>query len=235
MLELYPPELIWPTRVPTLYFVMSVAIHECVRGRKPRGQGASRRGEILAAASRIFLEEGFAHATMRRIAAAVGVSTTALYVYFPDKYALLQAIAEATFTELLAVLEANQQSGAPLPGRFRAGLRAYIEFGLSRPDAYRLTFLSSAASATRTACKPCDTLKAIEAADHSFAILQHDIEEMMQAGLLRPGPSLPMAEAIWACLHGTTALLLDQAKHVTTPPECLIERVIDMIVAGLAN
>jgi hypothetical protein len=44
-----------------------------------------------------------------------------------------------------------------------------------------------------------------------------------------------MAEAIWACLHGTTALLLDQAKHVTTPPECLIERVIDMIVAGLAN
>jgi AcrR family transcriptional regulator len=213
---------------------MSVAIHECVRNRKPRGQGASRRGEILAAASRIFLEEGFAHATMRRIAAAVGVSTTALYVYFPDKMAILQAIAEATFTDLLAVLEANQQRPAPLPERFRAGLRAYIEFGLSRPDAYRLTFLSSSASSSRT-CKPCDTLQPIEAADHSFAILQHDIEAMMEGGLFRPGPSLPTAEAVWACLHGTTALLLDQCKHVTTPPESLIERVIDMIVAGLSR
>ena len=212
---------------------MSAVIHECVRSRKPRGQGASRRGEILAAASRIFLEEGFAHATMRRIAAAVGVSTTALYVYFPDKEAILRAIAEATFTELLAVLEANQRSHASLPERFRSGLRAYIKFGLSRPDAYRLTFLSS--SASRTACKPCDTLQPIEAADHSFAILQHDIEDMMAAGLFRPGPSVPVAEAIWACLHGTTALLLDQCKHVTTPPESLIERVIDMIVAGLSK
>ncbi len=222
-------------RITTLYFVMSAVVHDCVRVRKPRGQGPSRRGEILAAASRIFLEEGFSHATMRRIAAAVGVSTTALYVYFPDKYAILQAIAEATFTELVAVLEANQRGDVPLPERFRAGLRAYIEFGLSRPDAYRLTFLSSSASASRTACKPCDTLQAIEAADHSFAILQHGIEEMMAAGLLRPGPSLPAAEAVWACLHGTTALLLDQAKHVTTPPDCLIDQVIEMIVDGLAK
>jgi AcrR family transcriptional regulator len=206
-----------------------------VRIRKPRGQGPCRRGEILAAASRIFLEEGFAHATMRRIAAAVGVSTTALYVYFPDTEAILRAIAEATFTELLAALEANQHQQGPLPERFRAGLRAYIDFGLSRPDAYRLTFLSSSASASRAACKPCDTLQAIEAADHSFAILQHSVEELMEAGLFRAGPSLPAAEAIWACLHGTTALLLDQAKHVTTPPACLIDQVIEMIVAGLAK
>ncbi len=209
---------------------MSVTVHQSPRTRKPRGQGASRRGEILAAASRIFLEEGVAHATMRRIAAAVGVSTTALYVYFPDKDAILRAIAEATFTELLDVLEASQRQGASVPDRFRAGLRAYVEFGLARPDAYRLTFLSSPAS--RIASKPCDTIEALQAADHSFAILRHGVEEMMAAGLFRACSSECTAEAIWACLHGVTALLLDQAGHITTPPECLIQQVIDTIIAG---
>ena len=121
--------------------------------RKRRGQGASRRGEILAAATHIFLQEGVAHATMRRIAAAVGVSTTALYVYFSDKDAILQAIAEATFAELLHALEASQKGDGSDLDRFRTGLRAYIEFGLARPDAYRLTFLSSPVG--RAGPRPC--------------------------------------------------------------------------------
>ncbi len=192
------------------------------RTRKPRGQGASRRGEILAAATRIFLEEGTANVTMRRIAAAVGVSTTALYVYFADKDAILQAIAEATFAELLGALEASQRTGGTPAERFRAGLRAYVGFGLARSDAYRLTF---------GAPSPCDT---IQAADHSFAILQHGIEEMMQAGLFRPGPSEPAAEGVWACLHGLTVLLVDQAQHLSTPPERLTDQVLNMVIAGLA-
>jgi len=208
---------------------MSASTHQSLRTRKPRGQGASRRGEILAAATRIFLEEGVAHATMRRIAATVGFSTTALYVYFPDKDAILQAIAEATFAELLEALETSQRDGAALPERFRAGLQAYIEFGLSRPDAYRLTFLPPPASRTRP--NPCDAT--IQAADHSFAILQHGVEDMMAAGLFRPGPSEPAAEAIWACLHGITALLLDQADHITTPHGQLVQQLIDMAMAGL--
>lgn len=207
---------------------MSTSTHQSPRTRKPRGQGASRRGEILAAATRIFLEEGIAHATMRRIAAAVGFSTTALYVYFPDKDAILQAIAEATFADLLEALEASQRDGIAVPDRFRAGLRAYIDFGLARPDAYRLTFLTSPAS--RPQPSPCE---AIQAADHSFAILQRGVEDMMAAGLFRAGPSEPAAEAIWACLHGITALLLDQAVHLTTPHEQLIQQVIDMAIAGL--
>lgn len=192
------------------------------RTRKPRGQGASRRGEILAAATRIFLEEGTAHATMRRIAAAVGVSTTALYVYFADKDAILQAIAEATFAELLDALEASQRTGGTPAERFRAGLHAYVGFGLARSDAYRLTFCAPS---------PCDS---IQAADHSFAILKRGVEEMMEAGLFRPGSSESAAEAVWACLHGLTALLVDQAQHLSTPQDRLIDQVLDMATAGLA-
>jgi len=203
---------------------MSHTLHLPPRTRKPRGQGASRRGEILEAATRLFLDEGIAHATMRRIAAAVGVSPTALYVYFPDKDAILQAIAEAWFAELLSSLEASQRDHDSVADRFRAGLRAYVDFGLARPDGYRLTFLNKAT--TRVGCDD------IPAADHSFAILQRGVEDMIAAGAFRQTCSECAAEAIWACLHGVTALLMDQAPHVETPPAALIDHVIDMIVVG---
>ena len=193
--------------------------------RKPRGQGASRRAEILAAATRIFLEEGVAHATMRRIATAVGVSATALYVYFPDKDAILRAIAEATFAELLLALEAAQHGPGTQAERFRAGLHAYVAFGLQHGDAYRLTF-----GAPLSGTLPCD---GIADADHSFAILQRGIEDGMASGVFRPGPSGPAAEAVWACLHGITMLLLDQARHLETPVDVLASRVIDLALAGL--
>ena len=203
---------------------MSVSTHDPVpRTRKPRGQGASRRGEILRAATRIFAEEGVANATMRRIAGAVGLSTTGLYVYFPDKDKILQAIAEMAFAELLQALERSSQGLDPETG-LRAGMRAYIEFGLAHPDVYRLIFLSR-----RSGPQPCDD---IPAAVHSFDILHHGIEAMMAAGQFRPGSAAVAAEAAWACLHGVTALLLDQRRHLDTPPEQLIEAVIDTVIAA---
>src|SRR3712207_2879540 len=57
--------------------------------RKAKGDGHLRRGEILEAAERIFVAEGYEGATIRRIAEEVGVSSTALYLHFPDKQAIL--------------------------------------------------------------------------------------------------------------------------------------------------
>jgi AcrR family transcriptional regulator len=97
-----------------------------VRTRKPRGQGASRRGEILEAAKRLFTEEGFAHATMRRIAA-----------------------------EVVRLRETQGNTGATL-GRLQAGLRAYVEFGLERADEYRLTFQVRKARTMKDPCAETD-------------------------------------------------------------------------------
>ncbi|MBV9750638.1 MAG: TetR/AcrR family transcriptional regulator [Acetobacteraceae bacterium] len=200
--------------------------------RKPRGQGASRRGEVLAAAKRLFLEEGYEHATMRRIAAEVGVSAAALYGYFPDKEAILRAIAEVTFSELLVRLEESQRGDALPLERFKAGLRAYVAFGLARPDEYRLTFLAKMITPERRADACPD---GIDAADRSFAILERGITELMDAGVFAPGDTVAVAEAMWACLHGTTALLLDHPDHLQTSPDQLVEAVIAMMLGGLTR
>ncbi len=200
--------------------------------RKPRGQGAARREEILAAAKRLFLEKGYEEATMRRIAAEVGVSAAALYGYFPDKDAILRAIAEVAFGELLARLEESQRGEAPPLDRFRAGLRAYIAFGLARPEEYRLVFLWRPPAPEHQAGE--GGRGGIEDAGRAFAILERSIAALMQAGDLAPGDSLAAAEASWACLHGATALLLDKREHVQTPPERLAEAVVDLVLRGLA-
>jgi AcrR family transcriptional regulator len=208
---------------------MSIAIST----RKPRGQGAARRGEILAAAKRLFLAEGYEHATMRRIAAEIGVSAAALYGHFPDKEAILRAIAEATFGELLVRLEESQRGDDPPLDRLRAGLRAYVAFGLARPDEYRLVFLTKMIT-PRHRADPCAG-PAIEAADRSFAILERGVAALMTQALpAAPGETLATAEAIWACLHGTTALLLDQPEHLLTPADRLVDAVIGLVLRGVA-
>ena len=192
------------------------------RTRKPRGQGPSRRGEILAAAKRLFLQDGIQHATMRRIAADVGVSSTALYVYFPDKTAILDAIAEAMFEALLVAYATSQDAALPALARFRAGLMAYVDLALSRPDEYRLTFDPK----SQQACAN------VEAADRSFDMLVANVAGLMDAGLFRPGTPLAVAEALWACLHGAVMLLLNQPEHVDTAPHVLVDTVVDAAIRG---
>ena len=88
--------------------------------RKPKGEGHSRRGEILAAAERIFVEHGYEGATIRKIADEVGLSSTALYMHFPDKGAILQEICRDAFARLIASNAAVADEAAPPEQRLPA-------------------------------------------------------------------------------------------------------------------
>ncbi len=201
--------------------------------RKPRGEGQSRREEILAAAKRLFLTEGYEHATIRKIAAAVGVTSGTLYLYFPDKDAILRAIAEATFGVLLVRLQAVWAEQTEPMERMRAGMHAYVRFGLAHPDEYRLTFLSkmmAEAVPGRSACR-----EEIESADRSFEVLMNEATGLIRAGQFRDMDPVMAAEALWACMHGVTALLLDHADHLETPAERLASTVIDAALRGLCR
>ncbi len=207
--------------------------HATKSDRKPRGQGASRRGEILDAAKRLFLTEGFERATIRKIAASVGVSSAALYLYFPDKDAILRAIAELTFDTLLARLEESQRQADTDLERLRAGLRAYVAFGLAHPDGYRLTFLAKMMASCGPG-RPADPPDHLPAADRSFDLMVNGIGRLMQAGVFRSADPVLTAEAVWASLHGVTTLLLDQREHLESDTDALVTAVIDMVVRGLS-
>ncbi len=69
--------------------------------RKAKGDGHLRRAEILEAAERIFVVDGYEGATIRKIADEVGVSSTALYMHFRDKDEILHEICLGLMQSLL--------------------------------------------------------------------------------------------------------------------------------------
>ncbi|MES2917128.1 MAG: helix-turn-helix domain-containing protein, partial [Pseudomonadota bacterium] len=62
----------------------------------------AKRDEIVAAARRLFVDEGFDATAMSRLATAAGVAPNTIYWYFKDKDEVLVAVLDAEFSAGLA-------------------------------------------------------------------------------------------------------------------------------------
>ena len=79
------------------------------QARVPRQErGRARVAALMAAAAELFAEKGFAATTMTEIAARASAAIGTLYLFFPTKEALAQAILADRADELSAVLDALQ-------------------------------------------------------------------------------------------------------------------------------
>ena len=112
-------------------------------GRKKRGEGHTRREEILQAAKVLFLEQGYEATTIRRIADRVGVSAPALYLYFQDKEQMMLALCDQTFGYLIGSISEIEATVSDPRERIRRFGEAYLKFGLAHPDEYKLIFLGT--------------------------------------------------------------------------------------------
>src|SRR5580658_9448581 len=97
--------------------------------------GAARdalRERLCEAAARIFVEEGEAALSMRRLAAEAGCSPMAPYRHFADKAALIAAVRAAAFGRLADALDS-----VAADGRHRAADigEAYVRFAHENPAA----------------------------------------------------------------------------------------------------
>jgi AcrR family transcriptional regulator len=188
--------------------------------RKARGDGHLRRGEILAAAEAIFVAEGYEGATIRRIAEEVGVSSTSLYMHFPDKGAILLEICKVTLQHLL---ESNRAVAAlPLDPvtRVRRMLEAYIRFGLENPNAYRLVFIEERDNAE-------------DLGRQCYEVFSQTVGQIAAEGRLRATCPEAATQALWAACHGLISLLVTRPGWAGEPPETLMQVLLDGLFFGL--
>jgi AcrR family transcriptional regulator len=89
------------------------------------------RAAILEAAGRMIEKEGLKGLSVREAARRAGVSHNAPYRHFPDREALLAALAAEGFSRLTRALE--NRSGRELA-------EAYVGFALEQPQRFRLMF-----------------------------------------------------------------------------------------------
>jgi AcrR family transcriptional regulator len=96
---------------------------------------------IAVAARRLLDKEGAEAVTMRRVAAAVGITAMAVYRHYPDRKGLLNALADSGFEDLAAQLAAVRMSGS-LEERMARVLEVNLSFGLENPRLFELMFLT---------------------------------------------------------------------------------------------
>ena len=89
---------------------------DVVKARVPqRARGRARVAALMAAATALFVEKGFASTTMTEIAARAGAAIGTLYLFFPTKEALAQSILAESADDLSTALEALGERCAGLP------------------------------------------------------------------------------------------------------------------------
>lgn len=93
--------------------------------------------DLLEAGKRVFLEVGFRDASLRKIAAMLGVTTGAIYRYYTDKEALFDAIVSGPAEELVNQYRTAQQEYAKLP--LEAQLQGIA--GLSEESSWMMDFI----------------------------------------------------------------------------------------------
>lgn len=97
---------------------------------------------IAQAARALLEEEGESAVTMRRVAAAAGITAMAVYRHYADRDALLNALADEGFEELDRRFAAVSLSGS-LDSRLDQLLAANLDFALGHPRLFELMFLST--------------------------------------------------------------------------------------------
>ncbi len=187
------------------------------------------RREILAAARQMFAEEGYEAVTMRKLAARIEYSPTAIYLHFRDKEAVLEAVCEETFASLATRLEKLAARGLPPLEFLREGLGLYVTFGLQHPDDYTLTFT------LRHGKDQADPAGfSASAGSRAFEVLRVALRACVDSGDL---PTLDVdvaAQGLWAAVHGLVSLFIAHTAFPWVARRRLIDHTIDTMIAGLA-
>jgi AcrR family transcriptional regulator len=196
--------------------------------RKAKGDGHLRRAEILEAAERIFVAEGYEGATIRKIADEVGVSSTALYMHFQDKGCILLEICERTLTLLL---ERNREIAAkPLDPvvRTKMMLEAYMRWGMEHPNAYQLVYCGRP---IQTGLWPEG--KTSDVSSQAYDAFSTVVREIAAAGRLRTGTGDSAAQALWMSCHGVVALLASRPHFNWADRDELVQVTLEGLLNGL--
>lgn len=200
-----------------------MAVEQTRRRRNPRGQGDQLREDMIRAASRLLADPAAPPLTLRGVARAAGVAATSVYLHFDDTDALVLAVAERHFGELVEAQRIARDAAATPRDAVRAMALAYCEFGLANPGLYQVMF-GSPLPAVDPARIPGRT--AFEQRTGAVAAF---------LGGDAPDAAFAVSALIWQLLHGTVSLRISRAVFPWPPLAETVTKGVDMILDDAAT
>jgi AcrR family transcriptional regulator len=189
------------------------------------------RNALIEAGRVILAEEGSAGLELRKVARRAGVSHAAPYRHFADKQALLAAIAEDGFRELLNRLQtAHDQAEINTLAQLTAIGQAYMAFALECPAHMREMF--SGLTIDRYAYP---SLHAVS--KEAFTLLVTTVAAGQARGEVVSGNPADLVVTIWSMIHGVAMLVLERQIPMQAERDAhqLVQSAIEQLYAGLRN
>ncbi len=174
------------------------------------------REALLDAAEALLAQRGAAGLSLRDVARGAGVSHAAPYHHFAGLPELLAALAERSFRQLGAAMQAGVDAHpADAHGQLLAIAAAYVDFAQRRPARFRLMFGPVLASRSRHPGLD-------RAAEASFRVLLDAATRFDAAA----GPLIALTG--WSLAHGLSHLSLD-AAFVGLPLPCPLPEPAELV------
>jgi AcrR family transcriptional regulator len=186
------------------------------------------REEILEAAERLLIETGDESAvSIRAIADAVGVTPPSIYLHFADRNELIFAVCEVQFSHLDEAMEkAAAGIDDPWERVARRG-RAYINFGLTHAEQYRIIMSSNPGDTPERFVD--ERLSQTSAFSHVIA----DVQAAIEAGQVRYQDAYLVSTGLWMLVHGITSLLIAKPDFPWPPLDELVDHALGVYAVGL--
>ena len=187
------------------------------------------RTALIEAAAAMISEGGAASVTMRAIGGRLGVSRAAPYRHFPDKTALLVAVAVEGFRRLNRRLGVGHtdvpQSSVE---RLRRMGEEYVRFALEHPAHYRLMYGKEALARQ-------DQPELREAGGALLENLVQVIRAHQQQGEIEQGDPRAQAYVAWSAVHGLASLLIEKQIDPSVDVNELIQQSTRTLLDGMRD
>lgn len=175
---------------------------------------------LVDAAAALLVEDGPAGLSLRKLAAAVGVSTMPVYTLFGDKRGLLAAMHREGFRRLGEELRSVPRGDDPLADLIALG-QAYRRAALASPHLYGLMF-------GHLVPQFSPDEEGLTAAEEAYRPLVDAVARCQEAGVLTGTEPERMALHLWAVAHGMVTLELNRQLPDLGEPEDLYTEALAM-------
>ena len=199
-----------------------------IKERRKRHKETLRQ-DILDAARTLLFTKGYAHFSMRRVAERIEYTPTTIYLHFKDKQEIVFHLREEIYGMVTDLLEAAVTKEKDHARRVRAVIRAFVDFGLSDPDRYRLAFGTNEFSDL----KATDFLQKGTKGLRAYETVRKMVYEAIKKKPKKAEDLDCLTQILWANTHGLITFLGDHSDFPWVERDKLINRSIDMAVREL--
>jgi AcrR family transcriptional regulator len=192
-----------------------------------RKSKVERRGELLDAARDVFVEKGFAAASVDDIALRAGVARGTFYLYFQDKRAVFEALVDDFLSRISACVKSIRLGPADPPpaDQLRANIQRVVALALGEPTIVKLALFDATGLDPELDEKLHGYYEALR------TLISESLQMGQELGMVRDGDRRAM---VAIGLGGLKEVLVDAVRgHVAPDVDAITEEIMRFLASGL--